>query len=68
MNDKEINAVNESSEEAGRFLNKLVKIADKYGLDRNDFIHKNALVFFKMAVMGNYTNYKITEGEGTNNE
>ena len=43
-----------------RAINQIVKIADKYGVDREKAIKHNAAVFVKLATFGDFSEYEVT--------
>lgn len=61
-------ASKEAADKAGNFVIELCKIADKYEINRTEFITKNAMTFFGMAIEANFDNLELTEREETNNE
>lgn len=61
-------ACKEAAVKAGDFLEELIKIADKYKLNRTEFIKKNAMTFFNTVRLGRFDDFELTEREETENE
>lgn len=47
----------------GEFVEKLIEIADKYGLNRTEFIRLNAGAFYATIMTANIDLYKSKKGE-----
>lgn len=58
-------ALKESAEVAGNYLDDSIKIADKYKIDREDFVHETLSMLIMTSYILDYDKYK-EKGEQKN--
>ena len=68
MSNSFVAACKEAVVKTGDFLEELIKIADKYKLNRTEFIKKNAMTFFNTVRLCGFDDFELTEREETENE
>ena len=51
---------------AADYLDTLIRIADKYEIDRRDYVHRSVEILIMAAAAINYKEYRFERGEQSN--
>lgn len=53
----------EAAKESAEYLDKLIRIADKYELDRKAYVHRSVEILIMAAAAINYKEYRFDRGD-----